>query len=462
MAYIFAVMNISSSLLQKYNVPVPRYTSYPTVPFWRNSVDEKQWRNIFSDQFAIQNSKNGISLYLHLPFCESLCTYCGCNKKITTNHGVEKEYMAAIEKEWQLYLQLMDEAPVIRELHLGGGTPTFFSPAHLVQLLETVFTQAKIHPSHEFGFEGHPNNTSKEHLQVLFDLGFRRVSFGVQDNDPEVQRIINRIQPIENVQRATDAARAIGYHSVNFDLIYGLPLQTAESLQRTILQCIKMKPDRIAFYSYAHVPWTSRGQRLFDEHDLPSTALKMTLYQLGKQLFAEHGYVDVGMDHFALPTDELFIAKEEQRLHRNFMGYTTQQTKLLVGLGVSSISDTGVAYAQNEKTIHDYYASLQKEELPVRRGFFLSEEDVAFKKYILDISCKGKAVFRKEDLPLLNQYVFGELNTLEEDKLVEWNQKGVQVTALGNHFIRNICRAFDLHLLRTQQEIEIQKFSKAI
>lgn len=455
-------MNISSSLLQKYNVPVPRYTSYPTVPFWKDTIEEETWKNVFSKQFAIHNSQDGVSLYLHLPFCESLCTYCGCNKKITTNHGVEKEYMAAIEKEWQLYLQLMNEAPVIRELHIGGGTPTFFSPEHLIQLLENIFSHSKIHPSHEFSFEGHPNNTTKEHLQALYGLGFRRVSYGVQDNDPEVQRIINRIQPIQNVQKATDTARSIGYHSVNFDLVYGLPLQTEESLRTTILQCIAMKPDRIAFYSYAHVPWTSRGQRLFDEKDLPSTEIKMKLYQLGKALFTENGYVNIGMDHFALPADDLFIAKQEQRLHRNFMGYTTQQTKLLVGLGVSSISDAGVAYAQNEKTIHDYYACLQQNKLPVKRGFFLSEEDVAFKKYILDISCKGKTFFKKEDLPMLNQYTFTELNKLEEDRLVEWNEKGVQVTSLGAHFIRNVCRAFDLHLLRTQQEIAMPRFSKAI
>jgi len=455
-------MNIPSSLLQKYNIPVPRYTSYPTVPFWNETIDEREWKNVFNEQFSIHNTAAGISLYLHLPFCESLCTYCGCNKKITANHGVEKEYMAAIEKEWQLYLQLMDEAPVIRELHLGGGTPTFFSPEHLVQLLEKIFSQSKIHPLHEFSFEGHPNNTSKEHLQALYELGFRRVSYGVQDNDPEVQRIINRIQPIENVQRATDIARAIGYQSVNFDLIYGLPLQTEESLEKTILQCIAMKPDRIAFYSYAHVPWTSRGQRLFDENDLPSTELKMKLYQLGKQLFAAHGYVDVGMDHFALPTDDLYLARKEGRLHRNFMGYTTQQTKLLVGLGVSSISDIGVAYKQNEKTIHDYYAILQKGQLPVMRGFFLNQEDIAFKKYILDSSCNGKTFFKKEDLPMLNQYVFTELNKLEEDKLVLWNQRGLQLTELGNHFVRNVCRAFDLHLLRTQREVAGPTFSRAI
>jgi oxygen-independent coproporphyrinogen-3 oxidase len=455
-------MTIPSTLLNKYNVPVPRYTSYPTVPFWKDEIDPSQWKTVFSEQFSLSNSKDGISLYLHLPFCESLCTYCGCNKKITTNHGVENEYMAALAKEWELYLELMEEAPVIRELHLGGGTPTFFSPENLEKLLEIIFSKAKIHPQHEFSIEGHPNNTTREHLQTLYTLGFRRVSYGVQDNDPEVQRIINRIQPIENVQRATDTARLIGYHSVNFDLIYGLPLQTEESLTRTILQCIDMKPDRIAFYSYAHVPWTSRGQRLFDENDLPSTEIKMKLYQLGKELFAAHGYIDAGMDHFVLTTDDMYTAKQEGRLHRNFMGYTAQQTQLLIGLGVSSISDAGVAYAQNEKTIHEYYASLQRNEIPVKRGFFLNEEDVAFKKYILDISCRGKAKFRKEDLPLLNEFSFNELQKLREDKLITWNYEGVEITPLGAHFIRNICRAFDLHLLRNQRESANPRFSKAI
>jgi len=455
-------MQIDASLLSKYNVPVPRYTSYPTVPFWQDNIERQQWQDVFSQQFAVHNPREGISLYLHLPFCESLCTYCGCNKKITTNHGVEKEYMAAIAREWASYLSLMNEAPVIRELHLGGGTPTFFSPDNLERLLENIFSSAKIHPDHAFSFEGHPNNTTREHLQRLYELGFRRVSYGVQDNDPEVQRIINRIQPLENVRRATSDAREIGYHSVNFDLIYGLPLQTEDRLRNTILQCIGLQPDRIAFYSYAHVPWTSRGQRLFDENDLPDTETKMRLYRLGKSLFTEHGYQDVGMDHFALPGDELNIAKQEGRLHRNFMGYTTQATQLLVGLGVSAISDAGVAFAQNEKTIHAYYAALQQEQLPVMRGFFLNEEDVAFRKYILDISCRGAAVFQEEHLPLLRKYSFPELEKLAADGLLQWNEKGLEVTALGWHFIRNICRAFDLHLLRTQQEAGAPRFSKAI
>ena len=455
-------MTIDTALLNKFNVPVPRYTSYPTVPFWNEGIDTAKWKNIFQQQFTAANSKAGISLYVHLPFCESLCTYCGCNKKITANHSVEDVYLQAIAKEWALYLDLMNAKPVIRELHLGGGTPTFFSPENLEKLLNIIFEKSTIHPDREFSIEGHPNNTTIFHLQTLYNAGFRRVSYGVQDTDPEVQRIINRIQPVENVQRATNAARAVGFKSVNFDLIYGLPLQSLKSLQKTIEQTIAMQPDRIAFYSYAHVPWTSRGQRLFDENDLPSTEDKMKLYQLGKKLLLENGYHDIGMDHFALATDDLFIAKLDGTLHRNFMGYTTQHTTLLLGLGVSSISDAGVAYAQNEKTLHDYYAAIEKNELPLRRGYFLTEEDVAFKQYILDISCKGKTIFNKEHLALLKKYSFAELEKLEADKLLQWNEDGVTVTAMGNSFIRNICRAFDLHLLRNQKETAVPRFSNAI
>ena len=455
-------MTIEPGLLNKYNVPVPRYTSYPTVPFWKDNLDAEQWKQVFSQQFKASNSKEGISLYLHLPFCESLCTYCGCNKKITTNHSVEDEYITAISKEWELYRQLMDEMPVIRELHLGGGTPTFFSPKNLTRLLNIIFENSIIAADHEFSIEGHPNNTTTAHLQALYDLGFRRISYGVQDNDPKVQRIINRIQPVENVQRATDEARAVGFKSVNFDLIYGLPKQTIVSLQKTIEQTIDMKPDRIAFYSYAHVPWTSRGQRLFDENDLPSTAEKMQLYQLGKKMLTENGYYDIGMDHFALPNDDLYIACQEGRLHRNFMGYTTQHTKLLLGLGVSSISDAGIAFAQNEKTLHDYYAAIENNTIPVTRGFFLNEEDVAFRHYILEMSCTGKTIFKDEHLPLLREFSFPELEKLTADKLVEWDETGATVTALGRNFIRNICKAFDLHLLRNQKENAAPRFSKAI
>ncbi|MGZ8557490.1 MAG: oxygen-independent coproporphyrinogen III oxidase, partial [Chitinophagaceae bacterium] len=340
-------IKVNPLLIRKYNQPVPRYTSYPTVPFWETNLALERWQEKFAEQFNKHNAADGISIYIHLPFCESLCTYCGCNKKITTNHSAEEQYLHAIDKEWKLYRKLMKQTPVIREIHLGGGTPTFFSPKNLRYLLNILLKTSIVHPIHEFSIEGHPNNTTKEHLETLYSLGFRRISYGVQDLDPEVQRVINRIQPIENVQRATEEAREAGFTSVNFDLIYGLPLQSLQSIEATIHQVIGLKPDRIAFYSYAHVPWTSRVQRLFNEADLPDAEEKIKLYLKGKELLLAHGYYDIGMDHFALPHDDLYIAKQKGKLHRNFMGYTTQNSGLLIGLGVSSISDLGNTFAQN-------------------------------------------------------------------------------------------------------------------
>lgn len=460
---IFTAMNpILNKLSSKYNVPVPRYTSYPTVPFWKKFDGIKEWSAVFKEQFSVKNSREGISLYIHLPFCESLCTYCGCNKKITTNHSVETEYLSAIIKEWKLYRDLMAEPPIIRELHLGGGTPTFFSPLNLTRLLNEIFKRSIIHPHHEFSIEGHPNNTTPKHLDALYKMGFRRISYGVQDNDPEVQRIINRIQPLENVKRATDDARAAGFRSVNFDLIYGLPGQTLESISKTFTEVLELKPDRIAFYSYAHVPWTSRGQRLFDEKDLPAAGEKIKLYLKGKEMLTAVGYTDIGMDHFALPGDDLHHAWQNGTLHRNFMGYTTQATSLLLGLGVSSISDAGIAFAQNKKTLHEYYESIHAGNLPVFKGYLLNEEDTRFRKYILDISCRGYTEFNPKDLATLNQYTFPELIELANDKLVEWDKNGLTVTGPGRHFIRNICSAFDLHLHRSRLSGIQPQFSKAV
>ena len=455
-------MKIDRELIAKYNQPVPRYTSYPTVPFWKDFDNTVKWKSLFKEQFSADNKKEGISLYLHLPFCESMCSFCGCNKRITTNHQVEEEYIAALHKEWLLYLNMMDSKPVLRELHLGGGTPTFFAPQNLKRMMNFIFESSTIHPEPEFSFEGHPNNTTREHLQALYDMGFRRVSFGVQDNDPEVQRVINRIQPIANLVRATNDARDIGYKSVNFDLVYGLPKQTEASIHRTIAETIELKPDRIAFYSYAHVPWTSKGQRLFDENDLPPANEKLQLYVAGKEMFMQAGYHDLGMDHFALTRDDLYTASEKGTMHRNFMGYTTQNTKLLLGLGVSSISDIGVAFGQNNKLLQDYYETVNAGQLPVTRGFLLNDEDLDFRQYILDISCKGSTKFKPSTLIQLYEYTFRELASLQADGLLNYDEQGLEVTPLGRHFIRNICKAFDLHLLRAQQKGENQMFSKAI
>ena len=455
-------MDIDVSLLQKYNQAVPRYTSYPTVPHWQPEIDKSEWNKIVAEQFQIKNSEEGISLYIHLPFCESLCTYCGCNKKITTNHSVEQVYIDAIISEWKMYRELMSAIPVLKELHLGGGTPTFFSPQNLQALLKPILDDCIIHPLREFSIEGHPNNTTTEHLETLYKLGFRRISFGVQDNDPTVQKVINRIQPFSTLIKATTMAKEAGFLSINFDLIYGLPLQTMASMRTTIEQCISLKPDRVAFYSYAHVPWTSRGQRLFSEIDLPSAHLKMQLHLLGKELFTGNGYYDIGMDHFALPEDDLYKAMKQKKLHRNFMGYTTQAGGLLIGLGVSSISDAGIAYAQNKKSLHEYYQCINNKQLAVQKGYFLTSEDSDFKQYILDLICTGQTVFEERNLPALQEFTIPELQKLEDDKLVEIFENAVVVTKPGKNFIRNICKTFDLHLLKNKANPSIPVYSQAI
>ena len=451
-----------AALVARYNQPVPRYTSYPTVPYWYEPFTAAAWMQRCRETFASSNHREGISLYIHLPFCESLCTYCGCNKKITTNHSVEDVYLKALEKEWRLYQQQLGDAPVIRELHLGGGTPTFFSPENLQRLMQFLLQGATLHTDAELSIEGHPNNTTTEHLGMLYALGFRRISYGVQDLDETVQRIINRIQPLENVVRATTEARRIGFTSVNFDLVYGLPKQHLAGLQHTVEEVIALRPDRIAFYSYAHVPWTSRGQRLYDEKDLPSADEKMALYLAGRDMLTAAGYADIGMDHYALPHDPLYKAWQDGSLHRNFMGYTTQQTRLLIGLGVSSISDAGHAFAQNHKQLGDYYSSIEKGELPIFKGYELSEEDVLFRKYILDVCCKGKVEFEEAFDDVLEQHCKPALQALLADDLIEWQPNGITITATGRNFIRNIARCFDVHLLRQQADAPAKRFSQAV
>ncbi|WP_317125638.1 oxygen-independent coproporphyrinogen III oxidase [Rufibacter immobilis] len=450
------------ALIQKYNVSAPRYTSYPTVPFWDKAAPTAaQWFEVVEKTFTESNATKGISLYLHLPFCESLCTYCGCNTRITKNHGVEQGYIETLLAEWQQYLNHFSEKPIIRELHLGGGTPTFFSPENLKLLMEGILATAEIHPEREFSFEGHPNNTTAEHLQTLYDLGFRRVSFGIQDFDPLVQLTINRIQPFENVLRATQDARRIGYESVNFDLIYGLPHQTLASVAETIDLAGQLKPDRIAFYSYAHVPWVKPSQRGYSEKDLPSGAAKRALYELGLEKLKALGYHDIGMDHFALPHDALFLAQQNGTLHRNFMGYTTCHTDLLIGLGASSISDAKYGYLQNLKKVEEYKAGIAAGDLAILKGHLLTPEDLIRKEAILDIACKGELELHRDIAFLLDDQTREALLEMEDEGLITFRARSLVVTPQGQPFIRNICMLFDQKVKQTQQEFSTT-FSKAI
>jgi len=442
----------TTKLIDKYNVAAPRYTSYPTVPYWDgDSFNIDNWKSAVVNSFNQSNAADGISVYIHLPFCESLCTYCGCNTRITRNHGVEDPYIAAVLKEWQLYLALLPARPIIKELHLGGGTPTFFSPENLAKLINGIFESADRHPDAAFSFEGHPGNTRKEHLETLYALGFKRVSLGIQDFDPKVQLIINRIQSYAQVETATRLAREAGYSSVNYDLIYGLPLQTLEGLTNTINAVLRLNPDRIAFYSYAHVPWVKPGQRRYTEKDLPTQELKQKLYERGREMLKAGGYTEIGMDHFTLTSDSLYTAGQTRKLHRNFMGYTDQYSRLMVSLGVSSISDTWTAFAQNVKKVEEYLELVNAGQIPVFKGHILNEEDLVLRQHILNIMCKGQTSWylSSQQCDTLFQGL-ERMQLLAEDNLVEIKAYELQVTPTGKRFLRNICMTLDARLWRNQ------------
>jgi len=448
---------MKENLIQKYNIPGPRYTSYPTVPFWnKEGIEMDDWKETVIRSFNESNEAEGISLYIHLPYCESLCTFCACHKRITKRHEVEEPYINTVLKEWNLYCDLLKSRPKIREIHLGGGTPTFFSSENLSILINGILERADRSPDYEFSYEGHPNHTTEEQLQALYDLGFRRNSFGIQDYDPVVQKAIHRIQSFDQVKRVNDLSRSIGYKSVSHDLIFGLPFQTEDSIRNTIDKTIELRPDRIAYYSYAHVPWIKGvGQRGFDENDLPKESEKRYLYELGKQMLFDNGYVEIGMDHFSLPTDSLYEAMASKRLHRNFMGYTAGKTQLMIGLGMSSISDSWYAFAQNEKSIEDYTARVDQGELPIFRGHLLSETDLVIRKHILDIMCNLESEWNENLSDETKNEIKIRLNELVEDGILEVSEDKITVQEKGRMFVRNICMAFDLRLIENTPNTRI-------
>lgn len=449
---------MSTSLINKYNIAGPRYTSYPTVPYWdETTFSYSNWIESIKKSFNESNTTEGISLYIHLPFCESMCTFCGCHKRITKNHNLEHPYIEGLLKEWFLYTSLFKQNPIIKEIHLGGGTPTFFSVKNLEKLINGIFLHAQKSETCEMSFEGHPNNTTKEHLITLFQLGFRRVSFGVQDYSEKVQTAINRIQPFANVAKVTYWAREIGYTSVSHDIIYGLPFQTLDNIIDTIEKTKSLNPDRLAFYSYAHVPWIKgNGQRGFKDEDVPKDEEKRMLYETGKSLLSENGYFEIGMDHFATEEDSLHKAFTNNQLHRNFMGYSHSKTQLMIGLGVSSISDSWYGFAQNVKSIDDYYFMLENNKIPVVKGHILSQEDLIIRKHILNLMCQFKTDWNSK------QTYFNEINAvvqeLEEmikDELIQIHNNQLTVLEKGKPFVRNVCMAFDLRLKRKKPETQL-------
>ena len=438
-------------LIAKYNVPGPRYTSYPTVPYWNeDSYTPERWTRMVRRSFEESNDDDGISLYVHLPYCETPCTFCGCIKKFTRDHSLERPYVDAVLAEWRMYLELFGRRPRIKELHLGGGTPTFFSPANLERLVGGIAESGDVTDDHQFGFEANPASTTEEHLRALHRRGFRRISLGVQDFDPLVQETINRIQPYESVASVVEAARAGGYESVNFDLIYGLPRQRLASIVDTMQKVTALMPDRIAFYGYAHVPWIKGvAQRRFSEADIPRNEEKRALYEIGRELLLEAGYHEIGMDHFALERDSLYRSACARTVHRNFMGYTPVHTQLCVGLGMSAIGDAWYAFSQNEKDVRRYVERVTSGELPLLRGHVLDDEDLSLRGHILDIMCRFETRFPDRGAPAVEAGL-GRLREMADDGLVDLAPDAVRVTEAGRPFVRNVCMAFDAHLWSSQ------------
>lgn len=448
-------------LVRKYNVPTPRYTSYPTVPFWDEaSFSAQQYLDDTAIAINGSNVQKGLSIYIHLPYCESLCTYCGCNKRITKNHAVEGPYIDAILKEWEMYLNLIEGIPRISELHLGGGTPTFFQPENLNKLITGITRTGILGHDAELSFEAHPGNTSEKHLRALRLLGFKRVSLGIQDFDPVVQKTINRIQTFGQVRAVCEQAKTIGYDSINMDLIYGLPKQKLSSIEDTVEKVKALRPDRIALYSYAHVPWKSPSQRGYDDNDLPTDEEKLALFVRARDLLNEAGYVSIGMDHFALPHDGLAQAVTKGTLHRNFMGYTCKNTQAMIGLGVSSIGDNCSSMGQNEKVVEHYLAKIEAGEFPIVKGHILTEEDKANRKAIMELMCRYQySIDATNDIGYLKK-LKERLSEPLADGLLEIGVDGVKVNEKGAPFIRNICLAFDERFWNKDSEERV--FSNSI
>jgi oxygen-independent coproporphyrinogen-3 oxidase len=446
-----------NELFAKYDVPAPRYTSYPTVPFWSNTPTTEQWLEALDA--ALNDEATTWSIYLHLPFCETLCTFCACNTVITRDHGREAGYVELLLKEWSLYHERLPQLRTrpLQQLHLGGGTPTFFAPENLRRTLEPMLAESqRDEQQFDASIEVDPRRCTREQLATLRELGFTRVSLGVQDFDAEVQRLVNRIQPFEQTKRVTDEARELGYTSVNYDLIYGLPRQTPASFTKTAQQTVGLRPDRIALYSFALVPWIKPTQRSYKDEDLPKAGEKRALYELARELLLGAGYVEIGMDHFALPHDPLALAQADGTLHRNFMGYTEARTRVMLGLGVSSISETPTCFHQNEKAFPVYERRLQQGEIPTLRGHLLDAEDRQLREQILEFMTRFAVALTPEQEADAREF----LKPLLADELVELSGGKLRLTERGRPFLRNATMFFDRRLRR--QQPQARTFSQSL
>jgi len=455
-------LEVNLDLIRKYNVPGPRYTSYP--PATRFS-DRLAWPELA--RALVENNRSGerdLSLYFHIPFCESLCWYCGCNTVITTRHEQAAQYLDYIERELDQMGAILHPERRVVQIHLGGGTPTFLSPAEIRRLGGMIRSRFRIAPEVEAGVEIDPRRLTQDHIVALRDAGFNRASLGVQDFDPRVQVAVRRIQSREQTQRACGWLRANGFESINMDLIYGLPLQSLSSFSRTLAAVLEMEPDRIAAFSYAHVPWIKPAQKRL-ERDLPSVEEKLQLLKLAVEVLTENGrFVYIGMDHFAKPGDELAVARRQGTLHRNFQGYSTHRDTDIYSFGMSSISQIETLYWQNHKDLPAYYEALDQGKTPLARGYILSEEDHLRRSTIMRLMCDGSLDFTAMSQQLgidFSTHFAPELASLESfgaDGLVRQTGSGLEVTDTGRLLIRNIAMAFDASLPKTAE----RRFSRTI
>ena len=457
---------VSPELLRRYDVAGPRYTSYPTADRFVEAFTASDYEQ------ALQQRRSGaaalvlpLSLYVHIPFCESLCYYCACNKIITKHHDRAAEYLRYLSREVDLHTAQLGVGQTVSQLHLGGGTPTFLSDVELRELMAMLRRSFTLAPGGEYSIEVDPRTIDASRLDTLAELGFNRLSLGVQDFEPAVQKAVHRVQPAEQVFALVEAARARGFESVNVDLIYGLPQQTPESFTRTLQQVTELRPDRIALYAYAHLPERFKPQRRIATTELPGAAAKLSMLSNSLATFMGAGYVYVGMDHFALPNDALAIAKRQGRLHRNFQGYSTQPDCDLIALGVSSIGRIGATYSQNAKTLEEYYDAIDHGRFAVVRGLALSRDDLVRRAVIMALMCQGEVLFESIDLAYLidfRSYFAAEMESIQvlvEQGLVTVDDSGIQVTANGWFFVRAVAMVFDRYL---QADRNRARFSKII
>lgn len=427
------------SLIEKYNIPSPRYTSYPPVPVWKG-IEQKTWFHLLNQ--SLKNDPS-LSLYLHVPFCKELCSFCGCTKVITKDKAKGREYLDLIKKEYELAAQKIDFKPHLKEMHLGGGSPSWLPADELDELL-TFFLDPqkfKIDPlSLELSIELDPRTTTYDQIQVLKKHGFNRASLGVQDTHEEVLDVIRRRQSFEQVKNVFDWLKEAGIKLINIDLIYGLPKQTEQTILETLENVLKLNPTRIAFYSYAHIPSMRPAQKIVERHGLPDAELKRKLYEVGKKFLLTHEYLEIGMDHFATSEDKLYQAYKDGHLHRNFMGYTVQFSKNLLGFGPSSLSSIDEAFAQNEKEYKEWKQLINDNHSPIIHGHVLSSEELKKRKMIMDLMCHFKT---KADITELPDWQKQNLAALSKDHLIEVKNDSLMATELGKMFIRNICMAID-------------------